>query len=67
MHIEKNVCDNVLGTLMNMEGTKDTYKTRLDLEHIGIRKELHPICNGGRISMPHACYVFTNAEKNNFL
>ena len=64
MHIEKNVCDNVLGTLMSIEGkSKDTYKTRLDLEHLGIRKELHPIRIDGRISIPHACYVFTNMEK----
>ena len=44
MHIEKNVCDSVLGTLLNINGkTKDTYKARLDLEYMGIRKELHPI------------------------
>ena len=45
MHIEKNVRDNVVGTLMNNDGkTKDTYKARLDLEYMGIRKELYPIC-----------------------
>ena len=39
MHIEKNVCDNVVGTLMNIDGkTKDTYEARLDLEWISIRK-----------------------------
>jgi len=31
MHIEKNVCDIILGTLMNMKGkTKDNVKSRLD-------------------------------------
>lgn len=42
MHIEKNICDSVLGTLMNIDGkTKDTYKARLDLCEMGIGKELH--------------------------
>lgn len=37
MHIEKNVCDNILGTLINIEGkTKDNVKTRLDLQAMGI-------------------------------
>jgi len=40
MHIEKNICENILGTLMNTDGkTKDNFKTRMDLEAIGIRKE----------------------------
>ena len=32
MHVEKNVCDNIVGTLLNIDGkTKDTNKVRLDL------------------------------------
>ncbi|CAL1411660.1 unnamed protein product [Linum trigynum] len=43
MHIEKNVCDNVLGTIMNLKGkTKDTMKARLDLVEMKLRAELHP-------------------------
>ncbi|XP_056688246.1 uncharacterized protein [Spinacia oleracea] len=38
MHIEKNICDSVLGTIMNIKGkTKDTIKSRHDLEAMGIR------------------------------
>ena len=41
MHIEKNICDNIIGTLLNIEGkTKDTLKSRIDLTHLGIRKDL---------------------------
>ena len=30
MHIEKNVCDNVVGTLMDIDGkTKDSWKARI--------------------------------------
>jgi hypothetical protein len=33
MHIEKNICESILGTLMNIEGkTKDTVKARKDLQ-----------------------------------
>ena len=39
MHIEKNICDNIIGTLLEIEGKKkDHAKARLDLQHMGIRK-----------------------------
>jgi hypothetical protein len=42
MHIEKNICENLIGTVLNILGkTKDTIKARLDLKDMGIRKELH--------------------------
>ena len=38
MHCEKNVCDSVIGTLLNIKGkTKDGVKARLDLAEMGIR------------------------------
>ncbi|KAK2652615.1 hypothetical protein Ddye_012471 [Dipteronia dyeriana] len=64
MHIEKNVRDSVLGTLMNIDGkTKDTYKTRLDLKQMGIRPELHPICVNGQTKLPPACYSLSSTKK----
>ena len=40
MHIEKNACDSLLGIILNIEGkTKDTDKSIIDLENIGIWKE----------------------------
>ena len=42
MHIEKNVMENILSTLLNLKDqTKDNYKARLDLAEMGIRSELH--------------------------
>ena len=39
MHITKNVCESVLGTLLNMpERTKDGPKARADLKSMGIRE-----------------------------
>ncbi|KAJ4718934.1 Transposon protein, putative, CACTA, En/Spm sub-class [Melia azedarach] len=43
MHIEKNVSENIYGTLLNIPGkTKDGINQRLDLVHMGIRTELAP-------------------------
>ena len=41
MHIEKNVCDSIIGTLLNIEGkTKDNLNSRLDLQAMVIRRQL---------------------------
>jgi hypothetical protein len=40
MHIEKNILDNILGTLLELDGkNKDTVSARLDLEDLNIRKD----------------------------
>ncbi|KAK5819236.1 hypothetical protein PVK06_024211 [Gossypium arboreum] len=37
MHIKKNICDNVVGTLLNLSrGGKDNFKARKDLQDMGI-------------------------------
>jgi hypothetical protein len=42
MHITKNVCESLLGTLLNMlDRTKDGPKARHDLEFMKIRDDLH--------------------------
>ena len=65
MHIEKNICDNILSTLLNIpHKTKDTVAARLDLEDRGIRKELHLVEDS---SKPKACYVLTLEAKKKFL
>ena len=47
MHIEKNVCDNVLYTLLNdKDKSKDHVKARKDLRDMGLRRDLWPDENG---------------------
>jgi hypothetical protein len=42
MHVEKNVCKALVGTLLDIPGkTKDTLKVRMDLEEMKLRKYLH--------------------------
>ncbi|XP_077242415.1 uncharacterized protein LOC143882921 [Tasmannia lanceolata] len=65
MHIEKNVCDNVIGTLLNIEGKpNNSLKARLDLQKMGIRRALHPMTNGkNKTYLPPACFTMSTKEK----
>jgi hypothetical protein len=65
MHITKNVCANTLNTLMNTSGTsKDSLATRLDMQHLGIRKELHPVeLENDQFGLPVASWTLKK-EKN---
>jgi hypothetical protein len=41
MHIEKNICENLIETILNINGkTKDMLKARLDLKDLGIKKKI---------------------------
>ncbi|KAL2906156.1 GPI mannosyltransferase 3 [Bienertia sinuspersici] len=69
MHIEKNICDSVLGTLLDIPGkTKDNHKARLDLQKMGIRKELHPVESDDDryVFLPKASFSMTKKEKSIF-
>ena len=62
-HIEKNICDNVIESLLSIEGkTKDIYKAREDLATLGIRKELWLQTQGIKVYKPHASYTLTLDE-----
>ncbi|KAL6538915.1 hypothetical protein OROMI_025241 [Orobanche minor] len=66
MHIEKNVCDAIVGTLLNMPGkTKDGVNARKDMKKLG-RPELAPIEDGKRYYLPPACYTLSKIEKTSF-
>lgn len=68
MHIVKNICDNLLGTILNLDGkNKDTEKARLDLEDMGIRTELHlQRRHDGSFVKPQAIYTLTSKEREGF-
>ena len=53
MHVEKNVCDRIIGTLLNIKGkTKDGINARRDLVEMGVRLELKPQPHGKRTYLP---------------
>ena len=69
IHIEKNVVDNIIGTLLNLDGkTKDNLKARQDLKDMGIRSKLYLENVGNdKTRMSHACYHMNASEKDGFL
>ena len=67
MHVEKNVCDSLIGTLLNIQGkTKDGVNGQLDLLEMNIRKDLAPREVGKRTYLPSACYTMSRQEKISF-
>nr|XP_025703887.1 uncharacterized protein LOC112805766 [Arachis hypogaea] len=65
MHIEKNVCDNVVFTILNDSSkSKDNLKARKDLQCMGIRPELWP-GEGGKY--PSAIFAMSNSQRDIFL
>ncbi|XP_052176642.1 uncharacterized protein LOC127790947 [Diospyros lotus] len=65
MHIEKNVCDNVLYTILNESGkTKDNLNARKDLKEMGVRSDLWPNENG---QYRPTLFTMSNAQKDVFL
>ncbi|CAM8944216.1 unnamed protein product [Rhodiola kirilowii] len=49
MHVEKNICDSLIGTLLNIpEKTKDEVKARLYMLEMNIRTKLAPQSEGKR-------------------
>nr|XP_011457399.1 PREDICTED: uncharacterized protein LOC101299055 isoform X1 [Fragaria vesca subsp. vesca] len=62
MHIEKNICDSILGTLLDIPGkTKDGIVARLDLVDMGIKLNLKP--KDGEKKLPLAWWNLTKDEK----
>jgi hypothetical protein len=65
MHIEKNICESILGTLLEIEGkSKDNEESRLDMQHIGTRKDQHPVQHqNGKFTLPPALYKLGKEDK----
>ncbi|KAM0045571.1 hypothetical protein Hdeb2414_s0009g00305391 [Helianthus debilis subsp. tardiflorus] len=67
MHIEKNVCESLLGLLLNIPGkTKDGINVRKDMQEMGIHEGLHPVPHPKGFFLPPACYTMSNKEKRMF-
>ncbi|XP_070675864.1 uncharacterized protein [Malus domestica] len=66
MHIEKNICDSVVGTLLGIEKSKDELAARVDLEVLNIRRSQHPRREGNRTFLPPALFTLKREEKTAF-
>jgi len=68
MHIEKNICECIIGTILNIIGkTKDNINSRLDLQEMNLKPHLHPIEDNGKTDYPRAPYDLTTEQKNKLL
>lgn len=64
MHIEKNVYESIIGTLLNILGkTKDGVKIRNDLVAMSLRNELAPQVNEKGTYLPQTFYTLSKEEK----
>lgn len=68
MHIEKNVCDSLTSTLLNVPGkTKDGLQVRKDLKEWNVRPKLWPSYSDANTAhLPRACYTLSKEEKKIF-
>ncbi|CAM8983989.1 unnamed protein product [Rhodiola kirilowii] len=64
MHVEKIICDSLIGTLLNIPGkTKDGLKARSDMLDMNIRTKLAPQTKGKRTYLPPSCTTLSKNEK----
>ncbi|BBG93520.1 hypothetical protein Prudu_001553 [Prunus dulcis] len=64
MHIEKNVCDSIIGTLLEIPGkNKDGIAARLDLLNKGVKIDLQPKYGERRTRLPLGPWNLSRAEK----
>jgi hypothetical protein len=67
MHIEKNVCESLLGTLLNTdEKTRDHGHVRADLKKMRIMPELWLDNSVKEMELPTSCITLSKHEKNEF-
>jgi hypothetical protein len=64
MHIEKNICDNIVGTLLELDGkNKDTVSARVDLKKMNIRSKYWMKDEGDSCFKPHAPWTLEKEKK----
>lgn len=66
MHVEKNVSDVIVSTLMQSAKSKDGLNARKNLEDMGIRSNLHIQLRGKRTYLLHAAFWLSKDEKKRF-
>ena len=68
MHIEKNVCDSIIGTLLEIPGkNKDGIAARLDLLNMGVKTDLQPEYGERRTRFASRALEFVKSREENGL
>jgi hypothetical protein len=64
MHVQKNVFESLIATLMDTGMTKDGLKSRTGMVQLNVKKELHPVPEGnGKYTLPAASFNLTPEER----
>ena len=66
MHVEKNVAESLISTMLHDSKLKDGINSRKDLEEWGIRKSLYAQPRGNRTYLPPAPYMLSLSRKKIF-
>ncbi|XP_074346475.1 uncharacterized protein LOC141685261 [Apium graveolens] len=59
MHIEKNMCDNLLGTLLNMRKSKDSEAAHRDMIDMGVGHDLAPQVGEKKTYLPPSPFTLS--------
>ena len=64
MHVQKNVFESLIATLMDTCKSKDGLKSRKDMVQLNVMPQLHPVPEAnGKYTLPAACFNLTPEEK----
>ena len=64
MHVQKNVFESLIATLMDTGKSKDGLKARKDMVQLNMMPQLHPVPEAnGKYTLPTACFNLTPDEK----
>ena len=67
MHIEKNVCESIIDTLLGIkEKSKDGLAARMDLKPLNMRSELDPIFENCRTKLLESSFTLSKEDKTRF-
>ena len=64
MHVQKNVFESLIATLMDIGKSKDGLKSRKDMVQLNVMPQLHPVPEAnGKYTLPAVCFNLTPDEK----
>ena len=64
MHVQKNIFESLIATLMDTGKSKDGLKARKDTVQLNVMPQLHPVPEAnGKYTLPAACFNLTLDEK----
>ena len=67
MHVEKNVCVSLLGTILNNDDkSNDTNNERFDLENLNLCPELHMVKDGKKWIKLATEFIMSVADRQKF-